>query len=67
MDSVKCRRAAGAAAAPPITATDEGGAPPAVTHEHAQNTEGLERPGHIVEQTVSPPHLFRHVATHHDL
>ncbi|MFJ9950948.1 hypothetical protein [Kitasatospora sp. NPDC091207] len=67
MDSVTCPRAAGAATATPITATGGGSAPPTVTHEHAQNTEALERPGHIVEQTVSPPHLFRHVATHHDL
>lgn len=55
-----------AATATPVAVTGEGGAPPEAPHEHAQNTEALERAGHIVEQIVSPPQLFRHVATHHD-
>lgn len=66
MGILERRRATGAAMATPTTVTGEDDTSPAASHEHAQNTEALERSGHIVEQSVSPPHLFRHVATHHD-
>ncbi|MEV0531652.1 hypothetical protein [Kitasatospora sp. NPDC050463] len=60
------RGATGAETATPTTVTGEDDTSPAVSHEHAQNNEALERTGHIVEQSVSPPHPFRRVATHRD-